>query len=128
MENTYSFVTLILKRYCAELTRIPAVQRIKGAYESHIKALIRQLLLREDLSLSWTETVFALAERAARIVKPESRGDSMDARHYVVIKKIPGARKSDSFIVEGVVCSKNVVHKQMKDQLNHAQVCSLLLT
>jgi len=108
----------------AEMTRSPAVQRIKGAYENHIKALIRQLLLREDLSLSWTETVFTLAERVARIVKPDmsNRGDLMDARHYVVIKKIPGARKGDSFIVEGVVCSKNIVHRQMKNQLNHAQI------
>ena len=86
--------------------------------------MIRQLLLREQLSLSWTETVFSLAERVAAIVKPEvtSRGDLMDARHYVVIKKIPGARMNDSFIVEGVVCSKNVVHRQMNNQMKHAQV------
>ncbi|CAB3993712.1 1-phosphatidylinositol 3-phosphate 5-kinase-like isoform X3, partial [Paramuricea clavata] len=39
--------------------------------------------------------------------------DEMDMRHYVKIKKIPGGSRSDCRIVNGVVCTKNVVNKKM---------------
>ena len=51
--------------------------------------------------------------------------DDMDIRQYVKIKKILGGEKSDCRIVNGVVCTKNVVHKKMAKSITEPHILML---
>src|SRR6202043_2199002 len=47
-------------------------------------------------------------------VNPDVRcGDSVDIRHYIKLKKIPGGKPGDTSYVSGVVFTKNVALKSM---------------
>ena len=60
-------------------------------------------------------------------VDPDVRqGDDLDIRHYVKIKKIPGAKPCDSHYVDGVVFTKNFAHKKMVGSKSNPRI--LLLT
>ena len=52
--------------------------------------LVRQLLIKEDVSLSWAELVLQLACHVSEVVSPDVRtdNDDMDIRQYVQIKKV----------------------------------------
>lgn len=72
-------------------------------------------------------TLFDLVLEMVVSIKPDVRGgDDMDLRHYLKIKKIPGAKPSDSHYVKGVVCSKNVAHKQMIRNVDDPRILILL--
>ena len=81
------------------------------------RRLLRQLLDRDQVPhpKAWEEHLTGILYRAARSVRndPRSSGDSIDVRDYIKIKKIPGGSPKDSEYVDGVVCSKNVLHKKM---------------
>lgn len=80
-----------------------------------MQRLVRQLLSWHGLALTWADVLLPLAREVAMTVRPDVRDDDddMDIRQYVHIKKIPGGTKSDSRIVHGVVCSKNVANRSM---------------
>ncbi|XP_042454677.1 putative 1-phosphatidylinositol-3-phosphate 5-kinase FAB1C [Zingiber officinale] len=88
---------------------------------AHFSALVSQLLKGEGVcagsdqkGLDWLEIISSLAWQAANFVKPDtSRGGSMDPGDYVKVKCIASGRPSDSILVKGVVCTKNVKHKRM---------------
>jgi 1-phosphatidylinositol-3-phosphate 5-kinase len=60
-----------------------------------------------------------------KVVPDVQNDDEMDIRHYVKIKKIPGGLRSDCRIVNGVVCTKNVVHKKMASSITQPQILML---
>jgi 1-phosphatidylinositol-3-phosphate 5-kinase len=75
----------------------------------------------------YEHTLFDLVLEMVISIKPDVRGgDDMDLRHYLKIKKIPGAKPSDSHYVKGVVCSKNVAHKQMIRNVDDPRILILL--
>ncbi|KAI9286432.1 hypothetical protein BC943DRAFT_321970 [Umbelopsis sp. AD052] len=79
------------------------------------------------LLAKYENTLFDLVLEMVVSIKPDVRGgDDMDLRHYLKIKKIPGARPSDSHYVKGVVCSKNVAHKQMIRNIDDPRILILL--
>ncbi|KAH8557020.1 hypothetical protein BGW37DRAFT_475223 [Umbelopsis sp. PMI_123] len=75
----------------------------------------------------YEDVIFDLALEMVASIKPDVRGgDDMDLRHYLKIKKIPGATPSDSHYVKGVVCSKHVAHKQMIRNVDDPRILILL--
>ena len=60
-----------------------------------------------------------------QVVPVPQKQDEMDIRHYVKIKKIPGGLRSDCRIVNGVVCTKNFVHKKMTPAIIHPIILML---
>jgi len=59
-------------------------------------------------------------------VRPNiNRGDDIDIRKYIKIKKIPGGLPSDSHYVQGIVCSKNVAHKKMVRTIRNPRILLL---
>ncbi|XP_076363235.1 1-phosphatidylinositol 3-phosphate 5-kinase fab1 isoform X2 [Tachypleus tridentatus] len=93
-----------------------AFERLNCSYSSHEQALLRQLLSSEGLSLQWVDILSSIIHKVIETVRPDVKhdGDEMDIRQYVQIKKIPGGTKAECSIVNGVVCTKNVVHKMMR--------------
>lgn len=84
-------------------------------FDDHVQRLMKQLLSWQGLSFSWADVLMPLVHSLAHTVRPDVRDDDdeMDIRHYIHIKKVPGGTKTDSRIVNGVVCSKNVANRSM---------------
>lgn len=84
-------------------------------FDEHIQRLMKQLLSWQGLSFSWADVLMPLVHSLAHTVRPDVRDDDdeMDIRQYIHIKKVPGGTKTDSRIVNGVVCSKNVANRSM---------------
>ncbi|KAI5754029.1 hypothetical protein M8J77_005179 [Diaphorina citri] len=94
-------------------------------FESHRNKLLQQLLIVESLSMSWASVILPLAEKIIEEVKPDQNIDSFDIRQYVQIKKVDGGTRNDSFVVSGIVHSKNVSHKSMLTALNNPKILIL---
>ncbi|XVE74717.1 hypothetical protein DITRI_Ditri12bG0039900 [Diplodiscus trichospermus] len=99
----------------------------------HFRALVSQLLHgerikvgKEDNAGGWLDIITAIAWQAANFVKPDtSRGGSMDPGDYVKVKCIASGTPSESTLVKGVVCTKNIKHKRMTSQYKNPRLLLL---
>ncbi|KAM1062369.1 hypothetical protein ACFX14_026608 [Malus domestica] len=98
---------------------------MKNVVEGHFRALVSQLLQVENLPLgdegnneSWLDIITSLSWEAATLLKPDtSKGGGMDPGGYVKVKCIACGRRTDSTVVKGVVCKKNVAHRRMTSKI-----------
>lgn len=91
----------------------------------HIRKMLQQAIAREGLAhpKTWEKVLFPLLLRVGAEILPDLRGgDSIDVRQYVRIKKVPGGHPRDSEYVDGVVFTKNLLHKQMERLLPNPRV------
>ncbi|KAL4178859.1 hypothetical protein AMTRI_Chr13g117270 [Amborella trichopoda] len=94
---------------------------MKNVVDGHFRALVAQLLQGESLPIgeegdkeSWLEIITSLSWEAATLLKPDtSKGGGMDPGGYVKVKCIACGLQSESMVVKGVVCKKNVAHRRM---------------
>ncbi|KAG2393413.1 hypothetical protein C9374_006944 [Naegleria lovaniensis] len=122
--------------------------------QKHLKAIVSQLIQRENAMWSsshtsttqvvgsefgsitsstpsidpkWEEVIVGLALRTVNSLNPNIlRGDKMDIRNCLKVKKVLGSNMSKSEYVDGgVVFSKNVVHKRMKTNLKNPKLLIL---
>ncbi|KAJ5888304.1 hypothetical protein N7495_008345 [Penicillium taxi] len=96
-------------------TGAPPVELNKTSLE-HMRSILRQLLAESSVPRadSWETALMPILLKAADEVDPDvQRGDDMDIRHYVKLKKIPGGRPSDTSYVSGLVFTKNLALKSM---------------
>ncbi|XP_073048299.1 1-phosphatidylinositol-3-phosphate 5-kinase FAB1B-like [Primulina eburnea] len=106
---------------------------IKNVVDGHFRALIAQLLQVENLLTaeetdgeSWIEIITALSWEAATFLKPDmSKGGQMDPGGYVKVKCLASGRRSESTVVKGVVCKKNIAHKRMTSKIEKPRVLML---
>ncbi|KAF6149834.1 hypothetical protein GIB67_010908 [Kingdonia uniflora] len=104
-------------------------QKVHG----HFRALVSQLLqgegiyaLSENCGEGWLDVVTSVAWRAANFVKPDtSRGGTMDPGDYVKVKCISSGSPSQSTLIKGVVCTKNIKHKRMPSQFKNPRLLLL---
>ncbi|XP_050235071.1 putative 1-phosphatidylinositol-3-phosphate 5-kinase FAB1C [Mercurialis annua] len=105
----------------------------KAVIHGHFRALVSQLLQGESIKIckedggeDWLDIVTTLAWQAASFVKPDtSRGGSMDPSDYVKVKCIASGNPSDSTLVKGVACTKNIKHKRMTTQYKNPRLLLL---
>ncbi|RYP63888.1 hypothetical protein DL771_009063 [Monosporascus sp. 5C6A] len=91
----------------------------------HVRKLLRQLL--EDAKVpnvkSWEKALVPILLKCTTSVDPDiDRGDDMDIRHYVKLKKIPGGRPSDTTYVSGVIFTKKLALKSMPRRISNPRV------
>ncbi|XP_055827740.1 1-phosphatidylinositol-3-phosphate 5-kinase FAB1B-like isoform X2 [Solanum dulcamara] len=106
---------------------------VKNVVDGHFRALVSQLMQVEKLVIgeeddkeSWLEIVTSLSWEAATLLKPDtSKGGGMDPGGYVKVKCIASGRRSDSAVVKGVVCKKNVAHRRMTSKIEKARIVIL---
>ncbi|GMI81351.1 FORMS APLOID AND BINUCLEATE CELLS 1B [Hibiscus trionum] len=106
---------------------------MKNVVEGHFRALVSQLLLVENLPVgdddgkeNWLDIITSLSWEAATLLKPDtSRGGGMDPGGYVKVKCIAAGRRSESAVVKGVVCKKNVAHRRMTSKIDKSLVLIL---
>ena len=92
----------------------------------HFDSIMIQLIKSCGISLSWLKVIKPLIKEAVRKVKTNVYStDTMDITQYVKVKKIPGGRRADSILVNGVVCTKNITHKKMKISIRNPTILLL---
>jgi hypothetical protein len=86
--------------------------------------ILKQLLKLKNISFDWFDIIMPLAWKCVDLVKPDVKHDNdlMDIRQYVKIKKLPGNSKEDCRIVNGLVFTKNVAHKQMQKEMKTPKI------
>ncbi|KAM0753044.1 hypothetical protein T439DRAFT_188475 [Meredithblackwellia eburnea MCA 4105] len=91
----------------------------------HIRTILRQSLAKANLANAeaWEVELMKLLIRVARYPAPNVRsGDALDIRRLVHVKKIPGGHPRDSEYIDGVVFTKNVLHKRMPRLLSNPRI------
>ena len=89
--------------------------------------ILKQLLKLKNVSFEWLDIILPLISKCVDLVKPDVKHDNdcMDIRHYIKIKKLPGESKKDCRIVNGLVFTKNIAHKQMKKEMKNPKILLL---
>ncbi|KAE8768958.1 1-phosphatidylinositol-3-phosphate 5-kinase FAB1A-like [Hordeum vulgare] len=106
---------------------------MKDIVDGHFRALVAQLLQAEKVELadkigneSWLDIVTSLSWEAASLLRPDtSKGGRMDPGGYVKVKCLACGRPSDSLVVRGVVCKKNVAHRRMSTKKEKPRILIL---
>ncbi|CAA0829481.1 1-phosphatidylinositol-3-phosphate 5-kinase FAB1B [Striga hermonthica] len=106
---------------------------MKNVVEGHFRALVAQLLQVENLlpeavndKESWLEIITALSWEAATLLKPDtSQGGQMDPGGYVKVKCLASGLRSESSVVKGIVCKKNVAHRRMTSKIEKPRLLIL---
>ncbi|KZC09496.1 Putative 1-phosphatidylinositol 3-phosphate 5-kinase [Dufourea novaeangliae] len=109
------------------LGELYAYECLTSVYKQHEDSLIKQLLNKEGLSQTWSETILPIAHQVVDFVRPDLNHnvDDLDIRQYVQIKKCSGGSRDDCEIVSGVVCNKNVAHRGMNAMIAHPKILLL---
>ncbi|URE23909.1 Phosphatidylinositol-4-phosphate 5-Kinase [Musa troglodytarum] len=75
-------------------------------------------ICEEDGKENWLDIITSLSWEAATLLKPDtSSGGGMDPGLYVKVKCLACGHRSDSMVVKGVVCKKNVAHRRMLSKI-----------
>ena len=100
---------------------------LNDLFDEHTQRLMKQLLSSQGLSLSWADVLMPLVNALAFTVRPDVKNDDddLDIRQYIHLKKVPGGSKSDSRIIHGVVCSKNVANRSMAKRIHDPNILLL---
>ncbi|KAH7405984.1 hypothetical protein DE146DRAFT_650397 [Phaeosphaeria sp. MPI-PUGE-AT-0046c] len=106
-----------------KLTRSASMQggiapkvELNTASLEHARKLLRQMLHDAGVShvSSWDRALIPILRQCTDDVNPDvDRGDDIDIRNYIKLKKIPGGKPRDTAYVSGVVFSKNVALRSM---------------
>jgi 1-phosphatidylinositol-3-phosphate 5-kinase len=91
----------------------------------HIRKMIHQALAREEVpnSKAWEPVLERLLLELTEGPVPDIKnGDAMDVRRYVRIKKLPGGRPKDSEFIDGVIFTKNLLHKKMPRSIEQPRI------
>lgn len=91
----------------------------------HVRKLLRQLLQDSSIpnATSWEKALVPILLKCTSSVDPDiDRGDDIDIRHYVKLKKIPGGRPSDTCYVSGVIFTKKLALKSMPRRMPNPRV------
>ncbi|PSR91085.1 1-phosphatidylinositol-3-phosphate 5-kinase [Actinidia chinensis var. chinensis] len=106
---------------------------LRAVVHGHFRALVSQLLQGEGIKVGkenstddWLDVITTLAWQAANFVRPDtSKGGSMDPGDYVKVKSLASGNPSESTLVKGVVCTKNIKHKRMTSQYKNPRLLIL---
>lgn len=108
---------------------IPSNTDLNQLSLNHIDKLLEQLLQDAEVPdpEAWKKSLVPILLRCTDDVSPNViKGEDMDIRHYVKLKKIPGARPRDTSYVSGVVFTKNLALKSMPRRIANPRI--LLVT
>lgn len=102
----------------------PKVELNKASLD-HARKLLRQML--SDASVphvsSWEKALIPILRQCTDDVNPDvDRGDDIDVRNYIKLKKIPGGRPRDTAYVSGVVFTKNVALRSMPRSIPNPRI------
>jgi 1-phosphatidylinositol-3-phosphate 5-kinase len=91
----------------------------------HVRRLLHQLLHDAEVlrPSSWETALVPILLKATDTVDPDvQRGDDIDIRHYVKLKKIPGGKPGDTSYISGLVFTKNLALKSMSRSIQRPRI------
>ena len=116
-------------------TLADVVDELQRVHRQQQHELLRQLLKLKNVSADWFDIVMPLALECVDLVKPDVKhdNDQMDIRHYIKIKKLhmvteaagAGAVKRGGQLINGLVFTKHVAHKEMRDAISSPKILLL---
>ncbi|KAF9311945.1 1-phosphatidylinositol-3-phosphate 5-kinase [Podila horticola] len=97
---------------------------LNSASLQHMRRLLRQLLTRFEIDNrdGWDDVIMKLVLKVSNSIQILG---GMDVMQVVKIKKIPGGTAQDTLYINGVVCTKNLAHKQMSRTIQNPRVLIL---
>ncbi|CAM1504743.1 Fc.00g023340.m01.CDS01 [Cosmosporella sp. VM-42] len=116
--------TQITRSDSMQLAKTPKAE-LNGSSLKHVDRLLHQLL--EDANIpnppAWQKALVPILLRATDDVDPDvAKGEDMDIRHYVKLKRIPGGKPGDTAYISGVVFTKNLALKSMPRRIMNPRV------
>ncbi|KAK4877008.1 hypothetical protein RN001_009514 [Aquatica leii] len=109
-----------------------AYNLLTSAFKHHEETLLKQLLSLNGLSVSWIDVILNLIHEVVDFIRPDKNHDAedIDVTRYVQFKKVSGGSRTDSKLVSGIACTKNIAHKYMSTKLENPKIlllqCSLV--
>ena len=104
-------------------------QALRTAAAEHLQRVLAQVLACSSVPCvaEWVPVLADLAAAAAAAVQPAAGGAgySMDVRDYLCVKRCPYGSRSDSRLVCGVVCRRNVAHRRMATHIESPRLLLL---
>ncbi|KAK3674915.1 Mitochondrial distribution and morphology protein 12 [Recurvomyces mirabilis] len=116
--------TKVLRSSAMQGCDAPPVEMNRASLE-HVRRMLKQLLVDGKVghATAWEKALLPILLQCSDDVEPDvQRGDDMDIRHYVKLKKVPGGKPGDTSYVSGVVFSKNVALKSMARSLRNPRI------
>ncbi|KAK3841577.1 MAG: hypothetical protein J3R72DRAFT_153557 [Linnemannia gamsii] len=111
-------------RHSRAASVVTSAVELNHASLQHMRRLLRQLLTRFEIDNAdgWDDVIMKLVLKVSNSIQI-LRG--MDVMQAVKIKKIPGGTAQDTLYINGVVCTKNLAHKQMSRTLQNPRILIL---
>ncbi|KAG0085425.1 1-phosphatidylinositol-3-phosphate 5-kinase [Podila epicladia] len=111
-------------RHSRAASMATSVVELNSASLQHMRRLLRQLLTRFEIDNrdGWDEVIMKLVLKVSNSIQILG---GMDVMQVVKIKKIPGGTAQDTLYINGVVCTKNLAHKQMSRTIQNPRVLIL---
>ena len=106
----------------------PPLAELNKPSLEHFKTLLTQLLKDTGISDArrWQKVLVPILLRCAEEIDPNiQRGDDIDIRNYVKLKKAPAGRIRDTLYLSGVVFTKNVALKGMRRSIKSPRLLLL---
>ncbi|KAF4595427.1 phosphatidylinositol-4-phosphate 5-kinase fab1 [Ophiocordyceps camponoti-floridani] len=100
-------------------------QELNRSSLRHVDKLLRQLLTDARISspAAWQRALVPILLQLTDDVTPDvAKGEDMDIRHYVKLKRIPGGKPSGTTYVSGVVFTKNLALKSMPRRIMNPRI------
>ena len=124
LEPSFRGVSKMTRSASMRNAKAPAME-LNNASLHHVRRLLRQLL--QDACVenvaSWEKALIPILLQCTDDVNPDvRRGDDIDIRHYVKLKKIPGGKPGDTSYVSGVVFTKNLALKSMARSISQPRI------
>ncbi|KHN93986.1 phosphatidylinositol-4-phosphate 5-kinase fab1 [Metarhizium album ARSEF 1941] len=124
LENTNQPGTQLTRSDSLRRKRIPK-QELNRSSLKHVDRLLYQLL--DDAQIpnpgAWQKSLVPILLQLTDDVTPDvAKGEDMDLRHYVKLKKIPGGRPGDTSYISGVVFTKNLALKRMPRRIANPRI------
>lgn len=111
-------------RHSRAASMVTSAVELNSASLQHMRRLLRQLLTRFEIDSAdgWEDVIMKLVLKVSNSIQILG---GMDVMQVVKIKKIPGGTAQDTLYIDGVVCTKNLAHKQMSRTLQNPRILIL---
>ncbi|KAG9062337.1 1-phosphatidylinositol-3-phosphate 5-kinase [Linnemannia hyalina] len=111
-------------RHSRAASMVTSAVELNSASLQHMRRLLRQLLTRFEIDSAdgWEDVIMKLVLKVSNSIQILG---IMDVMQVVKIKKIPGGTAQDTLYIDGVVCTKNLAHKQMSRTLQNPRILIL---
>jgi len=89
-------------------------------------ALEAVLIVKEDITDDAKETETTAAVTSPADAYAQDRGHiTMDTKRFARVERIPGGQMSDSYVLDGVIINKDVLHPKMRRHITNPRIICL---